>query len=422
MKARCLICDETDQWESVDEHMHKKQGSYICKSCGFVTYDSILKKEEMREFYRSEKNQYRAAPNVTNEFQQERKNQYHNAFLLETWQKWQDENKSPVVFESGAAYGRFLNYVKEIFPASEVYGTELTTTMRRVAWHKFGIKLDEDFDDSKKYDLISSYKVAEHIPDIDLELRKYAECLSDDGLLYIGVPQWFGSMNCFGVPTWNIADYYHPNHINMWTRDLFEGLLKKVGFEVVKQNHTYYDSVYLCKRNDDLMLQDVAKEDYKEILEKMKSIKKASDFHEAGDYKSAIETYSNFADAYTKHYEVNRAQFHKEGKEVITQFLNIAINACPESVLMPIFAGGIFNRYEMTKEAVACFSKALEMRPNDAVTLLNLAQTYREAGDFNESARICDHIIKVSSQHKAEATTWFLHDISKLPGPWEEKK
>jgi len=420
MKARCIICEESD-WKNVDKYIHKPQGAFICKSCGFVTYDSILKKEEMKDFYRSKKNEYRAAPTVTNEYQQERKLHYHAMFLSPLFKEWKKEKKNPVVFESGAAYGRFLNFVRNAFPECELHGAELTLSMRRVAWNYFNIKLDEEFDESRKYDLIASYKCAEHVPDIDLEIRKYAECLTEDGRVYIGVPMWFRSIACFGMPAWSIAEYYHPNHINMWTRKLFESLLKKCGLEVTEENHVFYDSVYLCKRNDSLMDTPIEKEDYKKIIETMKTYKKANDHYQGGRFKQAIEEYPNFPDAYLKHYETNRAQFHSEGLETLNKFLDFAIKSCPDSSLIYNFCGDICARYELYENSVKYFKKSLTLRPNDPVALLNLSKVYRELEHFDESAQVAKHIIETSSQHKNEAITWFLHDLAKIPAEWENE-
>lgn len=419
--ARCLVCDGTE-WKNVDDFIHKPQGTHICVGCGFVTYDSVLKKEEMKDHYRSKNNEYRAAPTVTNEYQQERKLHYHSAFLTPLFKEWMEKKKKPTVFESGAAYGRFLNWTRSLFPEGEFFGTELTITMRRVAGHYFGLKLDEEFDTTKKYDLIASYKVAEHIPDVDKEIRKYAECLRDDeARLYIGVPQWWQQQACFGTPNWTMQEYYHPNHINMWTRKLFETVLKKCGLEVLEKNHEFYDSVYLCKRNDEMMKEAPEYENWEEIVEKMKVYKEANFFYEAGKFKEAVEANPSFPDALMKHYEVNRAEFDKEGWETIQKYLKFAVDSCPESALIHNFAGSICLRYNKFEEGNALLTKALEMRPHDSSVLLNLSQSFRELKDFQESARICSHIIKTSSQHRAEATTWMLHDFAQIPGEWENE-
>lgn len=416
MKGRCLICDTEDSWKNVDKYAHKEQGMHICTNCGFVTYERAMDKEALKNFYRSEKGEYRDAPTARHEFQQERKIHYHAAFLNDLFTQWQKEEKQPVVFESGSAYGRFLEWVRRCFPKAELHGTELTIPMRRVAKHMFGIELGEEFDDTKKYDFIASYKVAEHVPDVDKELRKFAECLRDDeSRLYIGVPQWWQMQACFGIDDFNMSDYYHPNHINMWTRKLFETLLKKCGLEVISKNHIYYDSVYLCKRNDALMKEKPQYEDYKEIIKKMDAYKKADEYCENGELEKAIEANPCFPKLLMKHYETERAKLHAEGMDAIKKYINWAMQMCPESATIVAWAASIMLRYQQYEEAEALFAQALKMKPNNGSIIAALSNMYRENGKFEVSARYAQDCLHVSQELKNEQLTWLMYDLSRIP-------
>lgn len=416
--ARCVICDHTE-WQHVDEHIHKDQGAHICKNCGFVTYDSILKSDDMKEFYR---NDYRGAPSIMNEYTVERKIHYHNIFLNEVFLKWKENKTKPVIFESGAAYGRVLHFIKNNFPEADVEGSELTLAMRRVAAHDFGIKLLEDFNDKKKYDLILSYKVAEHIPDIDKELRKYAECLSEGGYLYIGVPIWFKEMNNFGIANWSIDGYYHPNHINMWTRKLFQTLLKKSGLKIIKENFTFYDDVYLCKRDDSLMTEKPEYEDYLQIIESMKKIKLASDLYNEGKFKEALEQWPNFPTGQWMLYQKDRAKLHKEGWPAIQKFMDNMISACPESANAMSYAAKICAMYEKFKEATKLLEMALQMKPNTPSFLMELYHALYQMGDLGQAREVAVYLGKVSQEARGEAMTWQFHCSAQMPCKYEDKK
>src|SRR3990167_9119 len=149
----------------------------LCKSCGFVSYPKKWQeKEKVLEFYRK---QYRNAPTVENLYQGQRKLNYHQEFLTETLiDKWKkEEKKNPVIFEVGAAYGLVLAWFKNmrdskgfLFPDADLNGSELTLSFKRNAYHEFVFNLTDDFDDTKQYDLVISYKVAEHMLDADKEL------------------------------------------------------------------------------------------------------------------------------------------------------------------------------------------------------------------------------------------------------------
>jgi 2-polyprenyl-3-methyl-5-hydroxy-6-metoxy-1,4-benzoquinol methylase len=169
----CIIC-EGNNWENIDHLKLKKVGMHMCKGCGFVSYpDKYKSEEEIKEHYRKS---YRPAPQVGNLFTGERKLQYHSMFLEGLLSSWKERGiTSPDVCEIGSAYGMFLNWFKSQVPDAKISGTELTESYRRVAFHEYGIELEEDFDNSKKYDMIVSYHVLEHQIAADKKLKEYAE-------------------------------------------------------------------------------------------------------------------------------------------------------------------------------------------------------------------------------------------------------
>jgi 2-polyprenyl-3-methyl-5-hydroxy-6-metoxy-1,4-benzoquinol methylase len=152
----------------------------ICKSCGFVSYSSKYKSEdEIKKHYEKDA---RTTPNVRNIYTGQSKIHYHEAMLGKIIAKWNEEGKHIKVFETGSAIGIFLNWLKHKIKKCDVSGSEWAIAYRRVAFHEYGIELKEDFDYTQKYDLICSYKVAEHMLDADKKLRSYVECLNEDGI------------------------------------------------------------------------------------------------------------------------------------------------------------------------------------------------------------------------------------------------
>lgn len=368
MSARCLVCENTT-WVNVDKHRIKPHGMAMCSSCSFITYpERITNKKNLKDYYEED---YRRPPTINNLYTGQRKLNYHAAFLDELFNQWDSEYKTPAergegkdVFEVGAAYGIVLHWVKRQFPKANVMGTEWTKSFKRNAWHEFGINLIDNFDDSKKYDLIMSYKVAEHMIDADKELRKYALSLKENGKLYISVPQWFGELNNFGMSGFDIEYYYHPDHINVWTRGHFEYILKKAGLEVTKVNHTYYDSTYLCVRNDSLMDSEVFKEDTAFIESQLKAVMDTSKCMDKNDFVGAIEAYPNFPLAHINRYELNRKRFHDMGFEKIEkEVIQFGFKCCPESAEVMGMAADIYMRYDKWNEALKCLDKALAMKP-----------------------------------------------------------
>jgi 2-polyprenyl-3-methyl-5-hydroxy-6-metoxy-1,4-benzoquinol methylase len=429
-KVRCIICKSDDKWQNVDHLTIKPLGMCICMKCGFVSYPDIISKcEDIKEFYRAD---YREAPTVQNVFTGQRKLHFHSEFLSDLFQEWKkDKYLTPSICEIGAAFGMFLKWTKDNFPKADITGTELTLTYRRNAYHEYGITLTEDFDSSKQYDLISSYKVAEHIANIDVELEKYAKCLKPNGLLYISVPTWFHTMSNFGLTGFNLDYYYHKNHINVWTQKIFETLLNLSGLEIVKQNHIYYDSTYLCKRNDAMKELAPRYEEPLEILEIMGKIKKASLLYDESRFDEAISVFPCFPDAHTASYEHRRAQWDKQGYELIKdQVLKKALEACPNSYAIQFFCADVAMRYSRWDDALAYLDQAVRKKPNDPSAFLALSHCYRSLAEhavdpkdkvkFYTEARDCTRFLRHTSfQHQHDAVTWIFSDNAKIPMPGE---
>ncbi len=370
---RCLICEGTE-WKNVDEFRMKPEGMAVCTNCGFISYPEKYKtKDEILDHYR---NDYRAGPPVAaNLFTGQRKLHYHNEFLMPLYKKWKEVGKNdPTICDVGAAFGMVLEMFKRNIPGSKLYGTELTETYRRVAWNEYGIELTEDFNDTVKYDMVMSYKSAEHILDADIEMRKWITSLSEDGVLYIGVPIWFGTLHNFGVGGYDIEYYYHPNHVNVWSETTFRTLLKKIGAEIVSENHTFYDSVFLCKRNDALMTEPPVYDGMERVMGYLASVRDATVSYAAGKFSEAIGHWTNFPIAHVHEYETNRAAWHQKGWDAIEKdMIGKAFEECPNNGELHCFAGELAMRYDQWDIAIGFFQKALKLRPKDTIALEKMA-------------------------------------------------
>lgn len=436
---RCIICDSTDQWENVDEYRMKKMhlsgkemvpiNMCVCKKCGFVSYPSFWKsEEELREYYRKE---YRKPPTINNLYSGQRKIHFHNVFLQDVFKEWAEKNIKPNVYEVGAAYGMALHWFKQTVPGSTVGGTELTKSFRKNAFYEFGIKLTEDFDYSGKYDLIMSYKVAEHQLDADKYLRKYVECLNPEGFFYISVPIWFDMLINFGLGGFDLEYYYDKNHVNVWTLKNFKNLLAKVGLEIIKEDHYLYDSTFLCKRNDSLMSAVPEFEKAEDIKEKMARIKGSYLAFTENKFDDAILLWPNYPIAHISRMELNRRDWFAKGWEWMRDNpIAEAFKSCNNAVEIYLAAAEISMRFGKFNEAIAYCEDGLKKRPENPAGLLQLVHIMREMAlhaesideryhFFNEARKISAHLRNVSIQHLRESHEFIYNFNSQLPAPEE---
>ena len=431
--GRCLVCDSTDKWENVDKYRRENKGMHICNGCGFVSYPERFKTDQdAKDYYKED---YRRPPDHRAIATGQRKLHMHAHFLKDIFKEWTDKKIKPVVCDVGAAFGMYLNWVRQNFPEAELHGTEFTLSHRRVAFHEYGLKLALDFNKDLKYDLISTYKVAEHQVDADKRLREYALALKDDGYLYISVPTWFNYMENPGNDNWDLSYYYHPDHINVWSIPLFEEVLRKSGLEIIKQDHVMYGDTYLCKRNDEVMKLAPKYEDPKNIKEQLSRIKKADDYFMAQKFIEACKEWPQFPKAWYLAYEQDRAKAHKQQgtppwEYVKGRYLDPALKSCPDHLQVLRFVAEVHMRYSRFEEAISFIKRALELRPNNGVFLLILSHCYRAlSGASNDSSlriklleesRNCSRYLReIDFSIMNEATNWIFSDNANIPTPME---
>jgi len=435
MKAKidCPICQAND-WQNVDKYRDTAKDMCMCNKCGFVAYpNKWANPDEAKAYYRKD---YRKPPNYGNAVTGQRKLQYHAEFLKEVFEDWnKSKKKKPVIGDVGAAYGIFLNWTRNNFKDADLYGTEWTDSYKRNAYWEYGIRLEDELPKDKKFDLIMSYKVAEHQIWPDKEIRNLALALKEDGLLYISVPQWFEFVGLFGEGGFNIEDYYHPNHINMWSRKNFETLLKKCGLETIKFDNWLYNESYICKRNDKLMDESPEYDSPEETLQNLQAIKLASDSFQENDFASAIKHWPYFPVAHQNNYEMNRAKVHNEDLQgqdpyqlVMNQYILPAIKQCPHHIEPLVLAGDISMRYGKHPEALKFFEQCLAKKPNSAAVLGAMSHCLRQMADKSNDPAEKEHLIsearemmrylkQIDMSIVGDATTWIYQDNANLPIP-----
>jgi SAM-dependent methyltransferase len=408
----------------------KPVGMNICKSCGMVSYPKKWQSEEdLKKHYRTS---YRNPPNAGNFYTGQRKCHFHNVFLQDVFNDWKKrELKSPVAFEVGAAYGLALKWLKEVYPGIEVNGSELTVSYRRCAWHEFGINLVEDFDQSKKYDFLMSYKVAEHQLDIDKRLYEMANCLKDDGYLYISVPTWFDSMCNFGLPGFDLEYYYSLDHVNVWTVEIFENILKRAGFEIIKKDSLTYDSSYLCKRNINNRSEPLFKHDSEEIKNRLDKIKNAFLCLSENKYEEAIAFWPDYPQSWSMLIEATRKQMFEKGWEHIkTEFIPKMLSNCNNTIHVLVAITDLAMRAKQWEEAIAFAERSLKISPENPTSLQQLMNIMREIAlsassekekihYFEQARNIARHGRLVSTQHFKEFIDHTYLFNSQLPTPSE---
>lgn len=422
---QCPCCLTYGQWENVDQYRTKKVGMHMCKSCGLVQYPSKYKsKEEIKEYYRKN---YRPGPQVNSLYTGERKLQYHAYFLAPLFKEWQDRGLvAPVIGEVGSAYGIFLNWMKQQFPNADIQGTELTESYRRVAYHEFGLKLGEELDKNKKYDMLATYHVLEHMLDPHKELEDYYTMLKDDGVLYLSVPIWFREANNSAMPGFDVEIHWAEDHINSWSEEHLEHMITRAGFKIHMKNDNIYGNTYILKKHlpNQAPCPEFKVDEYKEKIKKLWAL---HGYLQEADTVKAIETWPNCPTAWMSHYEYNRQKFHKSPED-LKAFFKKAKESCPNSADVLLLIGDIQTRYEQYSDALATFHEAMKRKPNNDNILMGISNCYRMMAHkskdekekerlLRESINVLRFLMNVSTQSLAQAISWSYQDQAQLPIP-----
>ena len=217
----------------VDTIWEAPEGSaeYQCSACEIVFLHPIMSEEEEKEFYEGKFAEYMAkrgqagGADPRDSFE---KWQPEGARRLELLEPWLREGMS--VLEIGAATGFLLGAVRP--NVGEVVGIEPGDDFREFAEDELGIEMHRHRDAvaGRKFDLILSYYVVEHLRDPVGELGAWRELLHPGGHLVLEVPNVddalvkYWQVDAFDRFYWQAAHYFNYSHKTM------EMVLKLAGF------------------------------------------------------------------------------------------------------------------------------------------------------------------------------------------------
>jgi SAM-dependent methyltransferase len=282
--TNCPVCD-TSNWQDLDylrntnywydkEFLTKedeKLNFKICKECGFVTYD-YPDDVELERRYELDRNIINFNHIVTGN----RKIEYHKAFLNDLLDKNWFKDKSFVDY--GCAIGLWLDFLFKInHEYCQGIGIELNKISANFGRKEYNLNIVDNMPD-EKFDFITCYHVLEHLKNPDKVLAEFKEHLSDDGYLYIAVPENFGNEldEASGLTTVDFENFYHLNHLSFFSKISLQNLIKKAGFKIVKENDKYYGYTVLCQKDyDNTLTKQIVKQDYQKIVTIIENQKKA---------------------------------------------------------------------------------------------------------------------------------------------------
>ncbi|MCP4649741.1 MAG: class I SAM-dependent methyltransferase [PVC group bacterium] len=326
--TECPICNGT-KFKDLDylreqkywydrDYLYKDQvGFKICETCAFVTYDYETDAELKRRYDA-------LVPVVTANslITKNRKIEYHKKFL--------EGNYGSRFLDYGCATGYLLNYVWENGSNEIVVdGVEFSKLLSDYALYEYGFEIKDHIPERKdhipndEYDFISCYHTLEHVQYPDKLLEEFRKHLSDDGYLYLAIPHWFsGELDeASGSQCVEFEELYHLNHVNVFSENDLQNLLKKVGFKIIKEDRKLYGYTVLCEKAEPKELTSGNYANCETIVKDLENQKKAMELFKQGNHREALEYYKNYPDAWIHHAIKDFKDLEKQ-KDILIQAMD----------------------------------------------------------------------------------------------------
>lgn len=138
------------------------------------------------------------------------------------------------VLDVGCGDGFVLDRIKDVYPNAQTYGVEPNSVAARRASkkHKIFTGIIEDYNTEKKFDLIVSSHVVEHVEKPLIFLKKLKKFLADDGVMIIDTP----NIDCFQFKLFNKnwGGIHAPRHWTLFDLKTMAYLAEKTDLQVIK--------------------------------------------------------------------------------------------------------------------------------------------------------------------------------------------
>jgi 2-polyprenyl-3-methyl-5-hydroxy-6-metoxy-1,4-benzoquinol methylase len=157
--------------------------------------------------------------------------------------KYLDINKASIG-DIGSGTGAFVSYLKN--KGVNINGFELSEAARAAALTNFNTPLmpmEGWLQSNNTYNALTLWHVMEHIHELDLYWKKFYDSLTDNGFLFIAVPNYTSAEEAYYKKYW--AAYDVPRHLYHFAPVTLQHLATKYNFKLVNTIPLWLDGYYI---------------------------------------------------------------------------------------------------------------------------------------------------------------------------------
>ena len=227
----CLVCSGTYGPSTL-------LGLLRCASCGYVTADVALSREDLEALYGSK---YFAGEEYKDYIAERRLIEKHFRLRLKTLLQHVPDTRTKCLFEIGCAYGFFLCIARDHFES--VAGIDISRAAATYASENLKLKVTagdfSEYEFQANPDVICLWDTIEHLQRPDLYIEKAASHMPPGGVIALTTGDISSLVARWRGPRWR--QIHPPTHLHYFSKATLTRLLEKYGFRI---RYCGYDGMF----------------------------------------------------------------------------------------------------------------------------------------------------------------------------------